>query len=80
MTLCRQCGANLGAIVDAMEGRRGPVDFERLKVDLKDLGTSLRTGFEQAHKEFKKTDIETRQKLYVAIAQEVWNPDRLNAA
>ena len=52
---CRQCGTNLGAIVDAMEGRRGPVDFERLKVDLKDLGTSLRTGFEQAHKEFKKT-------------------------
>ena len=52
---CRQCGTNLGAIVDAMDGRRGPVDFERLKVDLKDLGTSLRTGFEQAHKEFKKT-------------------------
>lgn len=52
---CRQCGTNLGAIVDAMEGRRGPVDFERLKGDLKDLGASLRSGFEQAHKEFKKT-------------------------
>ncbi|MFN7927608.1 MAG: zinc ribbon domain-containing protein [Blastocatellia bacterium] len=52
---CRQCGTNLGAIVDAMEGRRGPVDFERLKVDLKDLGSSLRSGFEQAHQEFKKT-------------------------
>ena len=52
---CRQCGTNLGAIVDAMEGRRGPVDFERLKGDLKDLGASLRTGFEQAHQEFKKT-------------------------
>ena len=24
---CRQCGTNLGAIVDAMEGRRGPVDL-----------------------------------------------------
>jgi hypothetical protein len=32
------------------------------------------------HEEFKKRDIETRQKLYVAIAKEVWNPDRLNAA
>jgi hypothetical protein len=32
------------------------------------------------HKEFKKTDIETRQQLYVAIAKQVWNPDRLNEA
>ena len=31
------------------------------------------------HKEFKKADIETRQKLYVAIAKQVWNPDRLAA-
>jgi uncharacterized protein with ParB-like and HNH nuclease domain len=31
------------------------------------------------HKEFKKADIETRQKLYVTIAKQVWNPDRLNA-
>ena len=29
------------------------------------------------HKEFKKADIEARQKLYVAIAKQVWNPDRL---
>jgi hypothetical protein len=29
------------------------------------------------HKEFKKLDIETRQKLYVAIAKQVWDPDRL---
>ena len=29
------------------------------------------------HKEFKKIDIETRQKLYVAIAKQVWDPDRL---
>jgi hypothetical protein len=58
---CRQCGTNLGAIVDAMEGRRGPVDFERLKVDLKDLGNSLRSGFEQAHQEFKKKQHSYRQ-------------------
>ena len=29
------------------------------------------------HREFKKTDIEARQRLYVAIAKQVWNPDRL---
>lgn len=29
------------------------------------------------HKEFKKADIETRQKLYVAVAKQAWNPDRL---
>jgi hypothetical protein len=33
----------------------------------------------KGHEEFKKADIETRQKLYVAIAKQVWNPDRLNA-
>jgi hypothetical protein len=32
------------------------------------------------HKEFKKADIETRQKLYVAIAKQVWDPNRLNEA
>ena len=34
----------------------------------------------KGHEEFKKTDIEARQELYVAIAKQVWNPDRLNAA
>jgi Protein of unknown function (DUF1524) len=32
------------------------------------------------HKEFKKADIEARQRLYVAIAKQVWNPNRLNEA
>ena len=59
---CRQCGTNLGAIVDAMEGRRGPVDFERVKADLKDLGTSMRSGLEQVHQEFKKKQQEHRQR------------------
>lgn len=31
------------------------------------------------HKDFKKADIETRQQLYVAIAKQVWSPDRLQA-
>ncbi len=59
---CRQCGTNLGAIVDAMEGRRGAVDFERVKSDLKDLGTSMRSGLEQVHQEFKKKQQEHRQR------------------
>jgi uncharacterized protein with ParB-like and HNH nuclease domain len=34
----------------------------------------------KGHMEFRKKDIETRQELYVAIAKQVWNPDRLNSA
>ncbi len=59
---CRQCGTNLGAIVDAMEGRRGPVDYERVKSDLKDLGASMRSGLEQVHQEFKKKQHEHRKR------------------
>lgn len=45
---CRNCGANIGVIVDAIEGKqRGPIDFETLKSDLRELGTNLRAGFEQ---------------------------------
>lgn len=50
---CRKCGANLGAIVDAMEGKRGPIDFETLKADLLQLGMNLRVGFEQAKENYK---------------------------
>lgn len=50
---CRSCGANLGAIWDAMEGKRGQIDFETLKADLKELGMNLRVGFEQAKENFK---------------------------
>ncbi|MBO3462171.1 DUF262 domain-containing HNH endonuclease family protein [Aetokthonos hydrillicola Thurmond2011] len=32
----------------------------------------------QPHEEFKKADLDTRQKLYQKIAEEIWNPDRLN--
>ncbi len=49
---CRNCGTNIGVIVDAIEGKRpGPIDFETLKSDLKELGSNLRAGFEQ----FKNT-------------------------
>jgi len=45
---CRNCGTNIGVIVDAIEGKqRGPIDFETLKSDLRELGTNLRAGFEQ---------------------------------
>lgn len=45
---CRSCGTNLGVILDAIEGKqRGPLDFETLKNDLRELGSNLRAGFEQ---------------------------------
>ena len=52
---CRNCGTNLGAIVDAMEGKRTPVDYDALKEDLRQLGSSLRAGFEEAKQGIKKT-------------------------
>ena len=64
---CRQCGTNLGIIVDAMDGKRGPLDFEKLKVDLKDLGSSLRTGFEHAQQEIKKQHKMGRQQKRAAM-------------
>jgi hypothetical protein len=38
------------------------VDFERVKSDLKDLGTSMRAGLEQVHQEFKKKQNEHRKR------------------
>ena len=32
------------------------------------------------YNQFRKTEIEARQRLYVAIAKQVWNPDRLKEA
>ena len=34
----------------------------------------------KGHEQFKKADIEARQKLYIAIAKQVWNPDRISSA
>lgn len=58
---CRQCGTNLGIIVDAMDGRRGPIDFDSLKEDLRQLGQSLRSSFEEASREIKKTKHQHKQ-------------------
>jgi len=52
---CRSCGMNLGVILDAIEGKRGPIDFETLKRDLRDLGANLRSGFEGAGSVIKRT-------------------------
>jgi hypothetical protein len=53
---CRNCGMNLGIILDSIEGKpRGPLDFETLKRDLRDLGASLRSGFEEAGGSAKQT-------------------------
>ncbi len=52
---CRSCGMNLGVILDAIEGKRGPIDFETLKRDLRDLGANLRSGFEGAGNAIKRT-------------------------
>ena len=51
---CRVCGTNLGLIVDAMDGKRSPVDVDSLKNDLRELGLSLRVGFEEAKAGFNQ--------------------------
>ncbi|HWQ34096.1 MAG TPA: zinc ribbon domain-containing protein [Blastocatellia bacterium] len=58
---CRQCGTNLGVILDAMDGKTVTVDFETLKKDLRQLGQSLRSSFEEVHQEFKKNKRHNRQ-------------------
>lgn len=53
---CRNCGIKLDLIQNAIEGKqRGPLDFDTLKKDLRDLGASLRTGFEEAGIKIKQT-------------------------
>ncbi|MEP7341645.1 MAG: zinc ribbon domain-containing protein [Acidobacteriota bacterium] len=45
---CKNCGTNIGVIVDAIDRKQpGPIDFETLKKDLRELGSNLRAGFEQ---------------------------------
>lgn len=53
---CRNCGIDFGLILDAMEGKtRGPLDFETLKKDLRELGANLKAGFEEANIAVKRT-------------------------
>ena len=32
----------------------------------------------QAHRKFKKADLDARQKLYQLLAEQIWNPERLH--
>jgi zinc-ribbon domain len=46
---CKNCGIKVGVILDAIADRQhSPFDIESLKRDLKELGNSLRAGFEEA--------------------------------
>ena len=65
---CRNCGLNLHLIVDAIQDSpsRGQFDFETLKRDLRDLGSSLRAGFEEAFKNTRKLN---------KNAPPAWRPD-----
>ena len=51
-----EIGLKLHLIVDAIQDKpsRGQFDFETLKRDLRDLGSSLRAGFEEAIKNTRK--------------------------
>jgi hypothetical protein len=75
---CRQCGTNLGVILDAMDGKRNPVDFEKLKGDLKELGTSWReqrNQFRHKNRHLANTvkDIVTETKAAIPSPPEIKN-------
>jgi hypothetical protein len=53
---CRNCGLNVGVIVDAIQDKpRNKFDFEPVVRGLHDLGSSLRAGWEEAHSSIKNT-------------------------
>jgi hypothetical protein len=67
---CKNCGMKVGVILDAMADRQhSPFDFESLKRDLKELGISLRTGFEEA------TNIKRTRKLEAVTPAHVPMPN-----
>ncbi|HZF40866.1 MAG TPA: zinc ribbon domain-containing protein [Blastocatellia bacterium] len=53
---CRNCGLNVGVIVEAIQDKpRNKFDFEPVIRGLHDLGSSLRAGWEEAHNSIKNT-------------------------
>ena len=53
---CRNCGLKLDVIVNEIQDKpRGQFDFETLKRDLRDLGSSIRAGWEEANTTIKHT-------------------------
>jgi len=69
---CRNCGLKLHLIVDAIQDKpsRGQFDFETLKRDLGDLGSSLRAGFEEAIKNTRRLN-----KNAAPGSQQEWSRD-----
>jgi hypothetical protein len=74
---CRNCGLKLHLIVDAIQDKpsRGQFDFETLKHDLRDLGSSLRAGFEEAIKNTRKL-----KKNAPPASRQDWSREGGNAA
>lgn len=63
---CRTCGTNLSVILDAIDDnigdrRGGAIDFDKLKDDLRELGSNLRVGFEEARQGFKQATGQTKR-------------------
>ncbi len=76
---CRNCGMNLGLILDAAENKpRGALDFETIKRDLRDLGSSLRAGFEEASSAIKNTKRLDQQPAPYGPQPQVTLPDLTN--
>jgi len=73
---CRNCGLKLHLIVDAIQDKspRSQFDFETLKRDLRDLGSSLRAGFEEAIKNTRKL-----KKNAAPASQQDWSREGGNA-
>jgi hypothetical protein len=75
---CRNCGLNVGVIVDAMQDNpRNKFDFEPVVRGLHDLGSSLRAGWEEAHNSIKNTrklkKNAAQQELSREVRQVVWS-------
>ena len=76
---CRNCGLKLHLIVDAIQDKpsRAQFDFETLKRDLRDLGSSLRAGFEEAIKNTRKLKKNappaSQQDLSREVSKAVWS-------
>jgi len=76
---CRNCGIKLHLIVDAIKDNpsRGQFDFETLKRDLRDLGSSLRAGFQEAIKNTRRLNKNapptSQQEWSREVSKAVWS-------
>lgn len=60
-----------------MDGKRTPVDFDKLKIDLRELGSSLRAGFEEAKEGFKHGVKNTSRLRQQAVAGTASTPEHI---